>query len=91
MKYLLYTNDKLTGVFSNLGDAVSEEEDIKIVEMEDTDLLVFQRKWRDEELERTDWIIPITDHPDRASHITYRANLRNWPSTDSFPETRPTL
>ena len=30
MKYLLYTNDQLTGVYSNLGDAVSEEENIEI-------------------------------------------------------------
>lgn len=91
MKYLLYTNDKLTGVFSNLGDAVSEEENIEIVEMSVENLEILQRKWRDEELKSTDWIITITDHPERAANLTYRANLRDWPSTDSFPSIRPTL
>lgn len=91
MKYLLYTNDKLTGVFSNLGVAVSEEENIEIVEMSVENLEILQRKWRDEELKSTDWIITITDHPERATNLTYRANLRDWPSTDSFPSIRPTL
>ena len=49
------------------------------------------RGWRDLELKNTDWIIPITDHPERTSYLTYRTNLRDWPSTDDFPETRPTL
>ena len=48
------------------------------------------RVWRNKELEDTDWIIPITDHSSRASYITYREALRDWPSTDSFPETKPT-
>jgi hypothetical protein len=91
MKYLLYTNDQLTGVYSNLGDAVSEEENIEIIEMSVEDLEILQRKWRDEELKNTDWIITITDHPERATNLTYRVNLRDWPSTDSFPSIRPTL
>ncbi len=49
------------------------------------------RQWRDNELAFTDWIIPLTDHPQREAHITYRESLRLWPSTESFPETKPEL
>ena len=49
------------------------------------------KAWRNIELASTDWIVPLTDHPEKASYLTYRTNLRNWPSTDDFPGTRPTL
>ena len=49
------------------------------------------REWRDNELAATDWIMPVTDHPDRAAYVTYREELRQWPSTSSFPDTKPTL
>lgn len=49
------------------------------------------RQWRDSELSSTDYIVPLTDHPQRAAYMTYREALRNWPSTDSFPDTRPEL
>lgn len=52
---------------------------------------VAAKAWRDGELKLTDWIVPITDHPERASYLTYRANLRDWPSTEDFPNTKPTL
>ena len=48
------------------------------------------RQWRDGELQSTDYIIPLTDHPDHAATITYRQELRDWPSTDAFPDTKPT-
>ena len=49
------------------------------------------RRWRDSELSSTDYIVPLTDHPQRAAYMTYREALRNWPSVDSFPDTRPVL
>jgi len=49
------------------------------------------RQWRDSELAATDYIVPLTDHPQRAAYMTYRQALRDWPSTDSFPDTRPEL
>jgi hypothetical protein len=49
------------------------------------------RKWRDEELVATDYIVPLADHPQRDDYITYRTALRDWPSTESFPDTRPVL
>jgi hypothetical protein len=47
------------------------------------------RIWRDMELSSSDYIVPLSDHPQRAAYILYRESLRAWPSTDSFPDTRP--
>ena len=52
---------------------------------------VHARMWRDEELQSSDWIVAVTDHPQLAAYITYRAALRAWPSTSDFPDTKPTL
>ncbi len=49
------------------------------------------KQWRNSELESTDWIVPLIDYPDHSAILTYRQKLRNWPSMDSFPETKPTL
>jgi hypothetical protein len=58
-----------------------------------TDLEVEQdaRKWRDAELVSTDNIAIIPDWPNRASYLVYRQALRDWPATENFPDTRPTL
>ena len=45
--------------------------------------------WRDLELKRTDIIAQTPDWPNRDKWITYRSTLRDWPSTSSFPATRP--
>ena len=50
-----------------------------------------ERTWRDSELSATDYIVPLSDHPQRDAYIAYRTALRNWPSTEDFPATRPTL
>ena len=49
------------------------------------------RMWRDMELASSDFIVPLSDHPQRAAYMTYRTALRDWPSTSDFPATRPTL
>ena len=49
------------------------------------------RMWRDIELMHTDYIVSLSDHPQRDAHIAYRESLRQWPSTDSFPATKPEL
>ena len=49
------------------------------------------RAWRNFELESTDFISTITDHPQNAAYKTYRQKLRDWPSTPDFPDTKPTL
>lgn len=49
------------------------------------------RLWRNEELEATDFIVPLSDHPQQAAYMTYRQALRDWPSTEDFPEIFPRL
>ena len=49
------------------------------------------RMWRNAELSASDFIVPLSDHPQHADYLSYRILLRNWPSTDSFPTTRPEL
>lgn len=49
-----------------------------------------ERMWRDYELAHTDWIVPITDHPQHAAYLTYRQELRDYPQQADFPNgTRP--
>lgn len=49
------------------------------------------RGWRDSEIQSTDWVVPLADHPQHAAYVTYRAALRAWPSTSDFPATKPVL
>ena len=51
----------------------------------------YARRRRNELLQETDWIVNIPDHPQHSAYIAYRTALRDWPSTDSFPDTRPVL
>ena len=55
------------------------------------DIAAGARQWRDQELEATDWIVPVTDHPQHAAYMAYRQALRDWPDTEAFPDTRPSL
>lgn len=55
------------------------------------ELVISQREWRDEELKATDWVVPISDHPQHTEYLAYRQALRDWPATEDFPETRPEL
>lgn len=48
------------------------------------------REWRDNALLGSDWVVPVTDHPDHAAWMAYRQELRDWPTTDDFPHTKPT-
>ena len=47
--------------------------------------------WRDRELAETDLMAQTPDFPNRDAYLTYRTKLRDWPSTDDFPATKPTL
>ena len=49
------------------------------------------RRWRDEELSETDTASQTPDWPNRDNILTYRAALRDWPSTSDFPDTKPKL
>ena len=43
------------------------------------------RLWRDKELEASDFIVPLTDHPKHAAYMTYRQELRDYPAQEDFP------
>ena len=49
------------------------------------------RHWRDSELQRTDVLLLLPEHPDKDSLTDYRQALRDWPSTSDFPDTQPTM
>jgi len=49
------------------------------------------RTWRDAELTRTDIAATVSDYPNAEAILVYRTALRNWPSTEDFPATRPVL
>ena len=49
-----------------------------------------EKFWRDDELKASDFIVPLTDHPKHAAYMTYRQELRDYPSQSDFPNgTRP--
>lgn len=48
------------------------------------------RFWRDSELKRTDFIVPLTDYPNHEAWLTYRQQLRDWTTTEDFPDTKLT-
>ena len=59
------------------------------IELTTAEIAEQARQWRNSELSSSDFIVPLSDHPQRAAYITYRQLLRQWPSTDSFPDTKP--
>jgi len=57
----------------------------------DSEIAQAAREWRNEELIANDFIVPLTDHPQHAAYMAYRAALRAWPASSDFPATRPVL
>lgn len=49
------------------------------------------RRWRDQELLRTDVAATVSDFPNADAVLAYRQVLRDWPNTSDFPHVRPTL
>lgn len=49
------------------------------------------REWRNTELNQSDYIMSISDHSQLAVYTAYRKKLRDWPSTEDFPDTKPEL
>lgn len=90
MNYIIYNDGDIAAIYSSQ-DAAVEAGYNEWTTLSDSELENEQRQWRDKELKATDWIVPITDHPERSGYLTYRTNLRDWPSTDNFPNTRPAL
>ena len=97
MKYLVFKDEVLVAAYGEevemLNEYVNTEKgpEYQYKEVEDDVLIPIQKSWRDAELKATDWIIPITDHPERDAALLYRVALRDWPSTDNFPLTKPII
>ena len=92
---------RVTDSDGNVGRIIASEEFAKAhyvsYELEplrtksDSEIAQEEKVWRDRELKETDWIVAVTDHPQLAAYKTYRQELRDWPSTEDFPNTKPTL
>ena len=91
MKYIIIKKEIVNSVYDSMEDAITSTFGEKIEEISDEELNSLQRKWRNGELVSTDYIVPLTDHPDHAATLAYRQALRDWPSTSDFPDTKPTL
>lgn len=52
---------------------------------------ILARSWRNSELSATDYVVPLSDHPQHAAYLAFRVALRNWPNTEAFPDTQPEL
>lgn len=92
MNYIIKTNESILGVYTSMDAALSQTELLgEILVVTDDELESLQREWRNQELKKSDWVIPITDHPQHGDYIAYRQALRDWPSTSDFPDTKPTL
>ena len=62
-----------------------------IADNQDANSEALAKAWRDSELDATDKAAQTPDWPNRDNILAYRTALRDWPSTDAFPATRPTL
>jgi len=92
MAFVIKKDGDILGVYASQALAYADSDKVgDYVELTDAELAAEQRAWRNAQLRSTDWIVSITDHSERAAHITYRAALRDWPATDDFPTIRPTL
>jgi len=63
----------------------TDQEGRTIEEFKASEKTRMEREWRDSELQSTDYIVPLTDHPQHAAYITYRQELRDYPSQPDFP------
>ena len=70
----IYENENFVDPFTKL--SLEEQNEIKSNQ---------ERKWRDRELNNSDWIVPLTDYPQHADYLTYRQELRDYPAQADFP------
>jgi len=58
----------------------------RFITLEDSRKSEFRnRYWRDCELDATDHIVPLTDHPKHEAIMRYRQELRDYPNHPEFP------
>ena len=82
----LNITDLEVGVGWNYKDGKFTDEEGRTIEERKAHFkLQDERYWRDVELRRTDHIVPLTDHPQHSEYMTYRQELRDYPSQPDFP------
>ena len=91
MKYLVFKKGNISKSHKNEIEMYADTDGDEWKVVEDDDLILMQRNWRDSELKATDWIVPIIDHPNHEATLLYRVALRDWPSTSDFPLTKPII
>ena len=97
MKYIKYVRtdkDTRVGVFSSQELLDSDPTPYSFSKsVEDDEFENMERAWRDIEIAKYDLLSLLTDHPQHGDYITYRQELRDWPSLDTFPSasSKPTL
>jgi hypothetical protein len=70
------------------GDVVEKhfvEETVLTEEEKLQEKIIKEKSWRNEELNKTDFIVPLTDYPQHAEYFTYRQELRDYPQQADFP------
>lgn len=63
----------------------TDQEGRTLEERKQYNKVVFERGWRDLELESTDFIVPLVDHPKHSPYMRYRQELRDYPNKADFP------
>ena len=58
----------------------------KVSEYQQTTVEERARAARDDDLQRTDWVVAVADHSQFAEIMAYRQALRDWPQTGDFPD-----
>jgi len=72
-----------------IGDLYDETNGFSVYIKTSEEIEAEAKAWRDYELKSTDFIVPLTDYPNYTAWMAYRQELRDWPSTASFPDTKP--
>ena len=72
-----------------IGDLYDETNGFSVYIKTSEEIEAEAKAWRDSELRSTDNVAQTPDYPNHALWLTYRQELRDWPSTDAFPETKP--
>ena len=81
----------ITSVIADEAFMEANYSEYELVPLTEDQINAIARRRRNGQLESTDWIVPVTDHPQHVSYLAYREALRDWPSTVNFPETKPTI
>lgn len=75
----------------SVGDLYDEINGFSVYIKTSEELEAEAKAWRNAELRSTDNVAQTPDYPNRDAILVYRQELRDWPSTENFPNTKPTI